>query len=81
MKLSEYLKHNELTYEAFGQQIGLPFQMVGKYVAGAIPRRPIMERISAATAGQVTANDFYDIATPPAAAGAVGAGEEAAMKK
>ncbi len=61
MKLSEYLLLSGLTDVAFAKRIGVSAgRVVGRYRRGeAIPRHASMGRIVVATAGAVTANDFY----------------------
>jgi transcriptional regulator with XRE-family HTH domain len=60
--LAIYLKTARLNDAEFGRRIGVPRQYVQRYRHGSIPTPEIMERIVAATDGQVTANDFFGIA-------------------
>lgn len=78
MKLAIYLKQANLTPAAFAEQIDTAEMTVYRYLnASRRPAQDILARIAAATGGQVTANDFYDTAIPPAAPAAVGEGEAA----
>jgi transcriptional regulator with XRE-family HTH domain len=57
---AKYLKKNEISYTDFAASIGTGIATVRRYALGIrIPRPEIMERIRAATGGQVTPNDFY----------------------
>jgi hypothetical protein len=67
-KLKDYLERHSLTLTAFAQRIDAPVSSVHRYVTGeSIPAREIMIRIVEATAGEVTANDFYGIEDGPKA--------------
>lgn len=60
MKLSDYLVREGLSQAAFAYTIGVSQQAVERYANGErIPRSEIMLKIKAATAGAVTADDFY----------------------
>lgn len=64
MKLAEYLSNNGLTQKAFGDRIKTSQVAVNRYLTGRrVPEPDVMERIIAATCGDVTANDFFDIET------------------
>lgn len=59
MKLSEWLKQNELTATAFAKAAGLDVSTVTRSINGQ--RRPewdTLDKIRAATNGEVTPNDF-----------------------
>ncbi len=62
MQLSEYLTVEGVTQAAFARAINESPVSVGRYVNGArIPEEEVMRKIFSATAGQVTANDFYGL--------------------
>ena len=62
MNLATYLSRSKTTYEAFAQKIGVSPFAVGKWARGErVPRQVVMGRISAATEGSVTPNDFFEI--------------------
>lgn len=63
MKLATYLSTTKTTHEAFAEKLGVSSFAVGKWAREQrVPRRGLMSRISEATNGAVTANDFF---TPP----------------
>jgi hypothetical protein len=63
MTLSEYLSTNKITQAAFAESIGATQQAVGYWVGGErCPQLRLMQRITDATNGAVTPNDFL----PPA---------------
>jgi len=60
MHLRAYLAAHEIPIPAFAGLIGVSVQAVHRYVAGdRVPRPKVMERIKAATKGDVQPNDFY----------------------
>jgi len=60
MKLSEYLKKEELTLAAFGKLIGKHAQAVHKYARfTSYPRPETAEKIVQATKGKVGMKDIY----------------------
>lgn len=62
MKLSDYLTANSLTAAAFASKIGRHRSTVIRLIGGNVrPDRETVERILAATDGQVTPNDFFGI--------------------
>lgn len=62
MKLASWLASKEMTPAEFGRIIGLPQPTVHRYANGQrIPERDTMAKIVAATGGEVTPNDFYDV--------------------
>ncbi|MFM2421602.1 MAG: hypothetical protein RL291_132 [Pseudomonadota bacterium] len=59
MRLGDWLKKNDVTYEAFGARVGASRQRVGHWVSGEnVPRPETMIAITRETGGEVTANDF-----------------------
>ncbi len=65
MKLAAYLKGRKITQEAFAELLGVSQGDVSRYAAGTrMPRPGIMAKITAATHGEVTPNDFFDIPEP-----------------
>ena len=66
MKLSEFLAHTGIQPLEFGSRIGLKQpNSVYRYLRGE--RRPhgeLLQAIIRESAGQVTANDFYDVPLP-----------------
>lgn len=59
MQLSTYLRQTNLSGAAFGKRVGVSRQTISAILNGRIfPRRTLIERIAAETAGQVTANDL-----------------------
>jgi len=66
MQLRQYLATRNIPIPAFAASIGVSVQAVHRYLSGErTPRRAVMERIQAATDGEVQPNDFY---TEPAQA-------------
>lgn len=60
MDLASYLSQSKTTYEAFARKLGVSPFAVGKWARRQrMPRPAVMARISAATGGEVTANDFF----------------------
>jgi hypothetical protein len=60
MQLRQYLSDNNIEIPAFARDIGVSVQAVHRYVSGErTPRKEVMERIQAQTAGDVQPNDFY----------------------
>ena len=67
MKLSDYLKSNGLTYEAFGARGAWSDETVRQWcVGGRMPRPRAMERIRELTGGHVQPGDFYEPLPPSA---------------
>lgn len=73
MRLSDWLKDNNVSNAEFGRRIERTAEAIRRYAAGdRIPDRDTMPLIVEATGGKVTANDFYgtvegDAARPEAA--------------
>ena len=61
MRLSDYLQESGLSAAEFGRKAGITHRVtMSRYVRGLrIPRPDEMGRITAASEGAVTANDFY----------------------
>ena len=60
MKLRDWLSSNEIDGGSFARTIGVTRAAVNYYVHGQrYPRPDIMQRITAATDGQVRPEDFY----------------------
>ena len=60
MHLKEYLHQAGLSETAFSEMVGVSQQAVSRYASGKrIPRSAVLTRITEATDGQVTANDFH----------------------
>lgn len=70
MKLADYLAAKGLTQAQFAVQIGRAQQAVSRYCAGKAPDAATMRRIIDATAGEVTANDFFPAVAKPHTEGA-----------
>jgi DNA-binding transcriptional regulator YdaS (Cro superfamily) len=65
MHIETYLIKNKLESSKFAELIGVSYQSVYKYITGERRPRPnILAKISEATGGQVTANDFYNLTKP-----------------
>lgn len=62
MTLSDYLRDTQQSDAHFARLIGVKRQYVQRYRNGRIPSPEIMTRIADATAGKVTANDFFGLA-------------------
>jgi len=62
MRLAQWLKDQDVSVPAFQERIGVRSRnTVYRYLRGEqVPEPKVMRRIIAATAGAVTANDFYD---------------------
>ena len=69
MNLSSYMKMHNLDDDALAARIGdCSASAVRKWKYGhRVPRPDQMARIIAATAGEVTPNDFFDMGTAPSA--------------
>lgn len=67
MTLGEYLKANGLTLQAFGARVGVSHTSVLRWASGeAAPRgRAMLQRVTEATGGAVTAADFFPDAGAP----------------
>lgn len=64
MKLSEYIKTHNITPADLARLLGAKSRSTAyRYLSGTRkkPSQEMMQRISEATGGAVTANDFYDI--------------------
>lgn len=71
MKISTYIKQNNLSQVAFAALIGVSPQAINTFCnEQRIPRPDSMRKIFIATKGQVTPNDFYDIGDSDANAAA-----------
>lgn len=71
MILSRYLERKKLSPSAFAETIGVKRQTVHRYLNGErTPWPDVMARITAATGGAVTANDFMPVSTSARVAGA-----------
>ncbi len=63
MRLSDWLKENNVSNAEFGRRIDRTAEAIRRYAAGdRIPDRETMPLIAEATGGVVTANDFYGTA-------------------
>ena len=62
MKLSDYMKANDLSRAEFAEMIEVTPESVRRYLSGRVPQPDVMTRIALATSCQVTANDFFGIA-------------------
>ena len=68
MQLRRYLSDRKIPMAVFAARIGVSTQSVHRYAGGErLPRRDIMERIRAETAGAVQPNDFFGSETPASA--------------
>lgn len=67
MQLIDYLKKHDLTQAEFARRVKESAQNINRYVKRKrIPSdAEVMQRINVVTGGEVTANDFYNIAAPP----------------
>ena len=64
MKLETYLKDKQ-TDAAFAAEIGCSQSQINRLRRGeAFPSPEMVEKIHTATAGQVTASDWYDLPAP-----------------
>lgn len=69
MKLRTYLTSHAISEAEFAAAIGVAKATVNRYVNGTrVPDRGAMSKIFDKTAGQVTPNDFYELAEPQDAA-------------
>jgi transcriptional regulator with XRE-family HTH domain len=63
MKLAEYLREQRKPAEVFAGEIGVSKSAVAMWARGArMPRREMLQKITRATNGKVTANDFASAA-------------------
>lgn len=59
MKLADYLRENGITRSAFAEEIGVSQSLVTQLCQDEVwPGREVARRISDATNGEVTPNDF-----------------------
>jgi len=66
MQLSDFIKSNSIPPRKFAATAGLSLDAVYKYMRGErMPNEEQMRMIFDATAGQVTANDFYGLTEKP----------------
>lgn len=64
MKLSAYLKENNLTPQDFAPLIGVQWPAIYRYMSGKrVPTKPVLQKIFDVTKGAVTPNDIIGI--PP----------------
>jgi transcriptional regulator with XRE-family HTH domain len=62
MKLQIYLEEASITQEQFASSLGVTQASVSRWVQGKkLPRPDAMRRISEATSGKVSPDDFYDL--------------------
>ena len=67
MRLTQFLTEQRVPVPAFADRIGVSQAALYRYIAGArTPRRDVMQRIVAETAGAVQPNDFFPDAVPSA---------------
>ena len=70
MRLDQYLSEKGLRGSEFASLIGVTEETVRRYLKGE--RKPewrVLEKIRAATSGDVTADDFHDLSAPAGAGG------------
>jgi transcriptional regulator with XRE-family HTH domain len=61
VRLPEYLAHRNETQTAFASRAGLSNGTLSRVLTGKIAPSPdVVEKVHAATDGQVTANDLYE---------------------
>lgn len=66
MRLDTYLDSKSIPDSDFAVLIGVSRQTVHRYKSGErFPEPPILSKISEVTNGEVTANDFVDLASEP----------------
>jgi hypothetical protein len=64
MKLAVYLKQHRISDGDFGQMIGVTRQAVHRYKTyDRFPEKAVLALIVEATSGEVTPNDFLQVAT------------------
>ncbi|TFE97751.1 hypothetical protein B5M44_14185 [Shinella sumterensis] len=69
MTLTSWLTKTNTSDADFAERIGVTRQALWRYkVAGRVPKPEIIARISRATNGKVTANDFMSARQPETAA-------------
>ena len=62
MRLEAYLVKNDIPVEQFADRINVHRTSVYRFIKGlAFPRPATIERITSATGGRVTANDFIGL--------------------
>ena len=62
MKLREYRRRHRLTLAQLAGRVGVSEGAISRYETGArVPCFPVMARITRATAGAVSPNDFFDV--------------------
>ena len=59
MKLTRYISQNKIDKAVFADDVGVTIQSLYRYLSGdRFPKPEIIQKIIAATNGEVTANDF-----------------------
>lgn len=59
MTLGEWVRTKGMSHDDLAARLGCDRSTVSRYVSGhRMPRRPVLERITEITGGEVTANDF-----------------------
>jgi transcriptional regulator with XRE-family HTH domain len=62
LKLREYRRRHRLTLARLARRVGVSEGAISRYETGArVPCFPVMARITRATAGAVSPNDFFDV--------------------
>lgn len=62
MRLSDWFEQTKKQKREFAEEIGVTPQMISAYCSGKIwPSKERIRKISEATGGQVTANDFAEL--------------------
>lgn len=71
MTLADYLRSQNIRPAEFARLVDVPRQYVSRWASGQSAPRPVhMHRISKATKGKVTANDFFAPIAKPQSQGA-----------
>ena len=61
MKLAIWLKERGVTQAAFAEMVGTGQSSIARFALDQrIPKKPMMQRITQVTEGEVTSADFYD---------------------
>ncbi len=65
MKLSEWIAREGKDLNSLALELGAPYYTTRRVLRHErMPDKALMQRIVTLTAGEVTANDFYEVATP-----------------
>jgi transcriptional regulator with XRE-family HTH domain len=62
--LKSWREGQKISRADLGEKLGVTAVAVGRYESGRVPEPAVLQRLIEITAGDVTANDFFDIPQP-----------------